>query len=105
MCIAEECYLIETGFGFEDNGERGFSRGHYIPYRTISGFIEKHNRYSVFSSAYRYSTTDIAKSDLYGDLYLDFDNINDFEKVRKDALTALSYLKIVYHIDENQIRL
>jgi hypothetical protein len=104
MSQEKECYLVEFGFGFEINGERGFSRGHYIPYRTIYSFIEDHNRYSVFCSAYRYDTTDIAKSNLYGDLYLDFDDINDFEKVRADALTALSYLKIVYHINENQIK-
>ncbi len=105
MCTANECYLCEVGFGFDSNGERGFSRGSYIPYRTISGFIENRNRYSVFSSAYRYNTTDIAKSDLYGDLYLDFDDINDFAHVRADALTALSYLKIVYHIEENQVQI
>lgn len=104
MCTVKECYLVETGFGFESNGERGFSRGHYIPYRTISGFIENRNRYSVFSSAYRYNTTDIAKSDLYGDLYLDFDSLNGYDKVKADALTALSYLKIVYHISENQVK-
>ena len=104
MYTEKECYLVETGFGFESNGERGFSRGHYIPYRTISSFIESRNKYSVFCSAYRYNTTDIAKSDLYGDLYLDFDDINSFNKVRADALTALSYLKIVYHISENQVK-
>lgn len=104
MCTVSECYLCEVGFGFESNGERGFSRGHYIPYRTVSGFIENRNRYSVFCSAYRYNITDITKSDLYGDLYLDFDSVNGFDKVRTDALTALSYLKIVYHINENQVR-
>lgn len=104
MCTVSECFLVETGFGFESNGERGFSRGNYIPYRTISSFIENRNRYSVFCSAYRYNITDITKSDLYGDLYLDFDSVNGFDKVRADALTALSYLKIVYHIDENQVK-
>lgn len=105
MCSVNECYLVETGFGFESNGERGFSRGSYIPYRTISSFIENRNRYSVFCSAYRYNDTDIAKSDLYGDLYLDFDDVNDFARVRADALTALSYLKIVYHISDNQVQI
>lgn len=105
MSQEKECYLCEVGFGFESNGERGFSRGHYIPYRTIYNFAEGHNKYSVFSSAYRYSTTDLTKSDLYGDLYLDFDDINDFTHVKADALTALSYLKIVYHISENQVKI
>ena len=105
MCAVNECYLVETGFGFESNGERGFSRGNYIPHRAVPSFIESRNKYSVFVSAYRYNTTDISKSDLYGDLYLDFDNVNDFSKVRADALTALSYLKIVYHINENQVHM
>ena len=96
MCTEKECYLVETGFGFEINGERGFSRGHYIPYRTVSGFIENRNRYSVFCSAYRYNTTDINKSDLYGDLYLDFDNLNEYDKVKADALTALSCRSLLY---------
>ena len=106
MCHVNECYLVEVGHGFEStNGERGFSRGSYIPYQAIRNFIKQHSSYSVFCSAYRYSNSDISKSDLYGDLYLDFDDINDFEHVRKDALTALSYLKIVYHIQENQVQI
>ena len=105
MCGVKECYLCEFGFGFESNGKRGFSRGNYIPYRTVPYFVENHNRYSVFCSAYRYNITDITKADLYGNLYLDFDDINDFNKVRADVLTALSYLKIVYHINEDQVEI
>jgi hypothetical protein len=105
MCSEKECYLVETGFGFEINGERNFSRGHYIPYKTVFNFIEQRNRYSVFTSAYRYSNTDITKSELYGDLYLDFDSLNEYDKVKADALTALSYLKIVYHIEESQVKI
>lgn len=106
MCRKEECYLIEVGYGFETKtGERGFSRGNYIPYQTVSAFIRGRRNYSVFTSAYRYSDKQVDKSDLYGDLYLDFDDSTNFENVRKDALTALSYLKIVYHIDESQVRI
>lgn len=105
MCLREECYLVEVGYGFNSNGEKGFSRGNYIPYRTISNFIRSRNSYSVFCSAYRYNNQSVDKSDLYGDLYLDFDDTNNFEHVRKDALTALSYLKIVYHIDETQVQI
>ena len=105
MSSEKECYLVEVGYGFENNGERGFSRGNYIPYRTISCFIKERNRYSTFCSAYRYNCSDIAKSDLYGDLYLDFDDAKEFEHVRKDALTTLSYFKICYHIPEEQVRI
>lgn len=105
MSSEKECYLVEVGYGFENNRERGFSRGNYIPYRTISCFIKERNRYSTFCSAYRYNNTDISKSDLYGDLYLDFDDSKDFEHARKDALTTLSYFKICYHIPEEQIHI
>lgn len=100
MCLANECYLREVGFGFESNGERGFSRGHYIPYPTVNLFVKAHNCTSVFHSAYRYDSTEIDKANLFGDLYLDFDNIKDFSQAQADAVTALSYLKICYHIAE-----
>lgn len=105
MCNVNECYLVEVGYGFESKGERGFSRGSYIPYPAVSIFSKNHNQYSVFSSAYRYSSTDIDKADLYGDLYLDFDDAGSFENVRKDALMALSYLKICYKIQEQYVRI
>ena len=105
MCHVNECYLIEVGYGFEINGERGFSRGNYIPYAAVNIFSEEHHQYSVFSSAYRYSSTEIGKADLYGDLYLDFDDANSFERVRKDALMALSYLKVCYKISEQYVRI
>ena len=106
MCQKEECYLIEVGYGFNTKqGERGFNRGSYVPYQTVSAFARGRSNYSVFASAYRYSDKQVDKSDLYGDLYLDFDDVENFERVRKDALTALSYLKIVYHIEETQVRI
>ena len=110
MCQGNENYLIEVGFGFEFENEehkreKGFSRGHYIPYRAISSFIEERNKYSVFCSAYRYTDTDITKSTLYGDLYLDFDDLNDFEHVREDAIKTFSFLKVIYRIPENLVRI
>lgn len=103
MSTVQECYLIEVGYGYESNGRRGFSRGRYIPHRTLPMVIEERGGFSVFRSAYRYNNAEVSKSDLYGDLYLDFDDIDDFEKVRKDALTALSYLKVCYHIAEEYV--
>lgn len=103
MCLANECYLREVGFGFENSGERGFSRGHYIPYPTVNCFAQKHNYFSVFYSAYRYDVTEIDKANLFGDLYLDFDNIQDFSQAQADAITTLSYLKVCYHISEDNV--
>lgn len=106
MCQKEECFLVEIGYGFNnERGERGFHRGSYVPYQTVSAFARGRSNYSVFTSAYRYSSKCIDESELYGDLYLDFDDVDNFENVRKDALTALSYLKVVYHIEESQVRI
>lgn len=106
MSSASECYLIEVGHGFETrDGKKGFTRGRYIPYGTLSVFCEECHRRSVFCSAYRYSSTEVGKCDLYGNLYLDFDDVTDFEKVRADALVAVSYLKVVYHISEDYLRI
>lgn len=106
MSLVSECYLIEVGHGFETReGKKGFTRGRYIPYGALPIFCEECNRRSVFCSAYRYSSTEIGKCDLYGNLYLDFDDVNDFEKVRADALVAVSYLKVVYHIVEDYLRI
>lgn len=106
MCHAKECYLREVGFGYINNkNERGFCRGNYIPYHAINIFANKHNRFSVFCSAYRYNVKQTEKALLYGDLYLDFDNVDDFSKAQADAITALSYLKICYHISEDNIKI
>jgi len=103
MCSEKECYLCEVGYGYVANGHKGFSRGRYIPYKTVSIFAQERNNFSVFKTAYRYNRSDVDNADLYGDFYLDFDDEEDFEKVRADAITALSYLKICYHISDEYV--
>lgn len=105
MCRIEECYLVEIGYGYELNGEYLFKRNDYVPYKTLNMFINQRNQYSAFCTAYRYNTKNIEEADLYGDLYFDFDDSTNFEKVRSDAITTLSYLKIVFGISENDTRL
>jgi hypothetical protein len=97
--------LVEVGYGYELNGEHLFKRNDYIPYRTLNLFTNQRNMYSAFCTAYRYNTKDVSMAELYGDLYFDFDDIDSFEKVRADAITTLSYLKIVFGITENDVRL
>lgn len=106
MSNAKENYLVEVGFGFTGrNGERGFSRGNFIPYQTVCNWSSSHNGNSVFCSAYRYTIADADKSTLYGDFYLDFDDTDSFENVREDAIRTFSYLKVVYHIPEEYLRI
>ena len=98
----ENCYLIETGYKFIINGKENFHRGDYISYWKLPVFVESRNGYNTFNSAYRYSNSDPDKSLLYGGLYLDFDDENNFEHVREDVLTALSYFRIVYKIEPSE---
>lgn len=102
----ENCYLIETGYSFKTVDGKEFHRGDYIPYWQLPVFCKDRNGYSAFNSAYRYSDTEFDLSTLlYGGLYLDFDDEDDFEKVRQDALTSLSYFKVVYKIPEENINI
>lgn len=117
MSYEKEYYLIETGYGFDTKKGRGFSRGNYIPIRKINEFIERRNNRSVFCTVYRYNALNVNSvintedgimpdnAMLYGDLYLDFDDIDCYDNVKVDALIALSYLKIVYHIKEDQVKI
>lgn len=107
MSYEKEYCLIETGHSFKTaNGTSSFTRGRYIPYNMLSDFCKECDNYSVFRSAYRYSDNNITSdSVLYGDLYLDFDDASDFNKVRMDAITAISYFKVVYHIVEDSLKI
>lgn len=97
-----ENYLIETGFGYERNSEYMFSRNRYIPYGAVNLFASERNHYSCFCTTYRYNSRDIDNALKYGDLYFDFDSIDDFEKVRKDAMTVISFLYYVFSIQNTE---
>lgn len=105
MSSEKDCYLCEVGYGFEVNGERSFHRGDYIPYRAVNIFVKGRERYSTFCTAYRYDTDNLSRARLYGDLYLDLDDENDFENVRQDAKSVFSYFKIVYKIPPEQMHI
>jgi hypothetical protein len=64
----------------------------------VNTLRKQRNNTGIFKTAYRYDIADQDKANLYGDFYLDFDSTS-FELVRKDALKALSYLKIVFNLD------
>ena len=105
MCDVKDCYLCEVGNAFISNTGKGFHRGEYIPYKTVPLFTQRHNFFGTFVSTYRYNKPIPEQADLYGDLYLDFDDKDNFENVRQDALTALSVFKIVYKIPETQVKI
>lgn len=105
MSSREECYLTEVGYAFMSNNGKGFHRGDYIPYRALPVFLKSRGRIGCFCTAYRYNNTAVEQSDLYGDLYLDLDDEDNFENVRDDALRTISYFKIIYKIPENELKI
>lgn len=71
----------------------------------IGSLREKRNNTGIFKSAYMYDTTDQNNAYLLGDLYFDFDS-EIFEHTRQDTLKAISFLKVVFHIeDTSQIKI
>ncbi len=102
---ARENSLIEVGHSFFKNGVKGFSRGRYIRYADLPTFIQECNRFSVFRTAYLYDKPDADHANLYGDFYLDLDDLEDFEKVREDTITVLKYLSLCYKIEERYVKI
>lgn len=99
------CNIIEVGYSYESNNKNLFSRNNYISYRDISKFIASRNSRGTYRSAFRYSSTDIDNALMYGDLYFDLDDVNNFETVRKDALMVLNALETTFHIDKHLIQI
>lgn len=97
--------IIEVGFGYEYNSQYMFTRNRYIPYGAIDKFTYERNQYSAFCSAFRYNTTDIDNSLMYGDMYFDFDDINDFERVRKDAIVVLNMIEVVFLVKKEWLKI
>lgn len=97
--------IAEVGFGYERNNQYMFTRNRYIPYGAINQFINERNQYSCFCSAFRYNTTDIDNSLMYGDMYFDFDDVNDFEHVRKDAIVVLNMIEVVFLVKKEWLKI
>lgn len=97
MCQIEDCFLIEAGYWINKQ-KKIFKRRDIMP-KAFENIIRiKNNNIGIFKTAYSYNSPNQNESFLYGDFYLDFDS-DDFEKVREDVIIALSYIKIVYKIE------
>lgn len=101
MCLEKECCFIEAGY-WVNKDKHQFVRNKMMKTESLKDFSNSRNNKGVFCTAYRYNTEVIDESFLYGDLYFDFDNKDDFEPVRQDALQVLSYLAVVFKIEHNQ---
>lgn len=97
MCSVEDCFLIEAGYWINKKNKI-FKRKEIIPKAFENLIRVKRNNIGIFKTAYSYNLSDQNESYLYGDFYLDFDS-EDFEKVREDVIISLSYIKIVFKIE------
>lgn len=90
-----------------------FTRNHMMHTDKIINFRYKFGNKGIFATAYMYDSEEQANANLYGDFYLDFDHeIIDsddkekaFDLVRKDVLGVIRYLRIIYRIDSNDIKI
>lgn len=105
MTEANNCNIIEMGYVTNINAERIFKRNVYIHYNDYFEFIKTHSIIDTYCSAYLYDSQEIEKALLYGNLYLDFDDVNNFENAREDVIHTLSFFKIVYKIPNDQVKI
>lgn len=105
MCIEKDFNIIEVGHGSGKGNKKYFKRNTYINTEELEEFINENDNKGIYKTAYNYNTDDIEKAELIGDFYLDFDCIEDFESVREDVISGISYIFIVYKIPKDQIQL
>lgn len=85
----------------------GFVRNEWMLVEEVPHYRQKHNNTGLYTTAYLYDSNDPKEANLYGNFYLDFDNEEDFEKVRSDVLEAIWYLSnpITYGIPKELFHL
>lgn len=83
-----------------------FMRNEWMNITQINELRERSGNIGVFTTAYIYDSLDLKEANLYGDFYLDFDDEDNFEGVRKNVLDAIFYFKLsfLYNIPEKLMR-
>lgn len=87
--------FVEAGF-VNDDGE--WRRNIILNINNIEKFRNAHGNKGVYTTQYRSKTKDLRGSEVYSDLYFDFDCETNPEIARQDALMCLSYLKVNFEI-------
>lgn len=82
-----------------------FTRSHFTTYNQLPAIVKEHNCYGIYRTVYLYNNQDANKSYLYGDIYFDFDSINDFDKARNDAIKTLAYFDIIFKIKPENVNI
>lgn len=108
MCRIQDCNIVEMGYTIPINDstdERIFTRNVYINFNNYFEFIKTHSNIDTYCSAYLYNSEKIDEAELYGNLYLDFDDANNFNNAREDIIHTLSFFKIIYKIPSDQMKI
>ena len=105
MCSIQDCNIIEIGYVANTNTERVFKRNVYIHINEYFEYIKNLPCTDTYVSAYVYSNEKVEDAELYGNLYLDFDDANNFNNAKEDVIHTLSFFKIVYKIPSDQIKI
>jgi len=100
----DKCAIVEIGYT-NNNPERTFTRNEYIPYNQFFTRIKSLNCLDTYCSAYIYDNEKIEDANLYGNLYLDFDDVNDINNAKEDIAHTLSFFKIVYQIPPEKMKI
>lgn len=99
-----QCTIVEIGYT-NNSTERTFIRNEYIDYNRFFEHIKSLNCLDTYCSAYLYDNENVEDANLYGNLYLDFDDANSLDNAREDAIHTLSFFKIVYQIQPDKIKI
>ena len=107
MCMIQDCNIVEIGYTTLNNAtnERRFNRNVYINCNELLNYFQGRAYLDCYYSAYLYNTDKISEAELYGSLYLDFDDQENLNNAREDVIRTLSFFKIVYQIPNDQIRI
>lgn len=97
----QEFSIVELG---HTKGPGHFIRGIYKDVMDVDKFISSKSNTGVFRTAFMYSDK-LDKGNIIGSLYLDIDCEDDFEKVRKDGLIAIAFLKNIFRLKEHEINI
>jgi hypothetical protein len=108
--MQDNTWWIECG-AFIPNGN--FTRNHLMEISKKDEFRFKWHNKGVFTTAYIYDSKERANANLDGDFYLDLDyDIEDsedkeksFDIIRNDAIKAVKYIKVIFDIDNKDIRI
>jgi len=85
-----------------------FGRNDFLTPDQIGAYRQHHSNKGVYLSAYFYDNIeDISESNLYGDMYLDFDDEEDVSNSHKDAVMAIWYMKqsFKFNIPDDMFRI